>query len=156
MKREDYISWDDFFMGVAILASQRSKDPRTQVGACIVNSDKRIVGVGYNGFPNGCSDDEFSWDKPEAYKYIAHSELNCIMSCVNKAEFSSSIMYVTLFPCNECAKIIIQSGLKKIYYLEDKYKDTDSVIASKKMLDAAKVSYEKFIAKKEVIEIKFK
>jgi dCMP deaminase len=155
VKREDYISWDDFFMGVALLASQRSKDPHTQVGACIIN-DKKIIGVGYNGFPNGCSDDEFSWDKPEKYFFIVHSEENAICNCLDKKELINSTMFVTLFPCNECAKIIIQSGIKKIYYLEDKYKDTDSVIASKKMFDAAKVNCEKFIPEKETIEITFK
>jgi len=151
MKREGYISWDEFFMGVAVLAAQRSKDPNTQVGSCIVNGDNRIIGVGYNGFPNGCFDDEFSWDSPSKYFFVVHSEENGIINCVDRAELKGSIMYVTLFPCNECAKLIIQSRIKKIYYLSDKYKDTDSVIAAKKMFNAAKISYEMFSPARNIL-----
>jgi dCMP deaminase len=161
MKRQDYLSWNDFFMGVACLAAQRSKDPRTQVGSCLINNDNKIIGVGYNGFPIGCSDDEFPWgrtDNPLESKdlFVAHSELNTITNCVDRAELKGSTMYVTLFPCSECAKIIIQSGIRKVYYLDDKYKSTDSVIASKRMFDASGVNYEQFVPDKEKIEITLK
>jgi dCMP deaminase len=161
MKREEYLSWNDFFMGVACLAAQRSKDPNTQVGACIVNTDKKIIGVGYNGFPIGCSDDIFPWGRTEdplksKDLFVVHSEANAITNCANRTELKNSFIFVTLFPCNECTKLIIQSGISKIYYLEDKYKDTSSVIAAKRMLDASNISYEKFIPEKTRIEIIFK
>lgn len=152
MKRENYLSWDDFFMYSALLAAQRSKDPDTQVGACIVNKENKIIGIGYNGLPNGCSDDFFSWNKPEAYKFIAHAELNSITNCVDRAELKNSVMYSTLFPCNECAKLIIQSGISKIYYLFD-YRIIESVVASKKMFDAAGVVYEKLELKTKELKL---
>lgn len=139
-----HISWDEYFMGVAILSSYRSKDPSTKVGACIVNEDKRIIGIGYNGFPFGCSDDEFPWGKEgkdldTKYPYVVHAEPNAILN--STTSLKGSTLYVTLFPCNECAKLIIQSGIKHIIYMDDKYKDNDNNIASRKMFDAAGVTY---------------
>ncbi len=144
-KREDYISWDEYFMGVAYLSAMRSKDPNTQVGACIVGKDNRILSMGYNGFPNGCSDDEFPWGKQGLeldikYLYAAHSELNAILN-YRGGNLEGAKMYVTLFPCNECAKAIIQSGIKTVVYDCDKYASTPAVVASKKMFDAAGVKY---------------
>lgn len=141
MKREDYISWDEYFMGVALLAAKRSKDPNTQVGACIVNKNKRILSTGYNGFPYGCSDDQFPWERDgedTKYKYVVHAELNAILNAGGK-NLEGARLYVDLFPCNECAKAIIQSGITQIVYLYDKYADSEDTIASKKMLNAAGV-----------------
>ena len=138
MKRVDHISWDEYFMGVALLAAQRSKDPNTQVGACIVNKNKRILSTGYNGFPYGCSDDLFPWEREgdeTKYKYVVHAELNAILNAGGKS-LDGARLYVDLFPCNECAKAIIQSG---IVYLYDKYADSPETIASKKMLNSAGV-----------------
>lgn len=145
MKREEYLSWDEYFMGIAVLSAKRSKDPSTQVGACIVNKDNRIISVGYNGMPRCCSDDEFPWDKNEnpldsKYLYVCHAELNAILNC-DRGNVRDCICYTTLFPCNECAKAIIQSGMSEVVYMEDKYADSDSVIASKKMFDTAGVKY---------------
>lgn len=146
-KRKDYISWDEYFMGVAMLSALRSKDPNTQVGACIVSPDNKILSMGYNGFPIGCSDDEFPWsregtggDIDNKYFYSAHSELNAILN-YRGGSLEGCKIYVTLFPCNECAKAIIQCGIKEIVYREDKYADTPSVKASKKMLHASGVKY---------------
>lgn len=146
MKRTNYISWDEYFMGVAVLSAMRSKDPNTQVGACIVNPQKRIVGIGYNGLPYGCSDNEFSWEREgdylnTKYPYVVHAEPNAILNSISPLD--NCTIYVTLFPCNECAKLIIQSGIKEIVYMDDKYSNTDSDLAAKKMLDAAKVKYRK-------------
>lgn len=157
-KRDDYISWDEYFMGVAILSSLRSKDPNTQVGACIVNADRKIVGVGYNGFPLGCSDDVLPWNREgdwidTKYPYVCHAELNAILNSIQNLK--NCTIYVDLFPCNECAKAIIQSGIKKVVYLSDKYKDIDSTKASKKMLDGAGVVYEQLIPKTSEILLKF-
>lgn len=143
MKRTDYISWDEYFMGVALLAAQRSKDPSTQVGACIVSQDNIILSTGYNGLPNGCPDDEFPWEREgEASKYpfVVHAELNAILNSGGRL-LRGAKLYVALFPCNECAKAIIQSGIREVIYLSDKYADTDSVRASKRMLDSAGVRY---------------
>lgn len=154
-KREGYISWDEYFMGVAILASQRSKDPSTQVGACIVNDDNKIMSVGYNGFPRGCSDDEFPWersgdkDSSTKYPYVCHAELNAILNAGGK-DLRGSRIYVALFPCNECAKAIIQSGIKEVIYISDKYKDTDLVQASKRMLNCAGVKLTQFVSDKSI------
>ena len=133
-KRENYISWDEYFMGVAKLAGMRSKDPNTQVGACIVSQDNKILSMGYNGFPMGCSDDEFPWaregdDLETKYVYTVHSELNAILN-YRGGSLEGAKIYVSLFPCNECAKAIIQAGIKTIIYAADKYTDTPSVIAS--------------------------
>ncbi len=142
-KRTDYISWDEYFMGVAVLSSKRSKDPNTQVGACIVNPENKIVGVGYNGFPIGCSDDTLPWNRKGSfidtkYPYICHAELNAILNS-NNASLKNCTIYVALFPCNECAKAIIQSGIKEVVYLSDKYAHTEVVRASKIMFDQAGV-----------------
>ena len=143
MKRMDYISWDEYFMGIAMLAARRSKDPSTQVGACIVSPDNIIISTGYNGMPKGCSDDEFPWGREGAetkYPYVVHAELNAILNA-NGRDLRGSRLYVALFPCNECAKAIIQSGVKEVLYLSDKYADTPSVQASKRMLTAAGVKF---------------
>lgn len=145
-KRNDYISWDEYFMGVAILSGMRSKDPNTQVGCCIVSSDNKILSMGYNGLPTGCSDDEFPWlregeDPLETkYLYTVHSELNAILN-YRGGSLEGAKLYVSLFPCNECAKAIIQSGIKTIVYDSDKYADSPGTRASKRMLDAAGVRY---------------
>ncbi len=143
MKRTDYISWDEYFMGVAKLAACRSKDPNTQVGACIVSPDDIIISTGYNGMPKGCSDDEFPWNRDgeiNKYPFVVHAELNAILNA-NGRDLRGSRVYVALFPCNECAKAIIQSGVKEVVYLSDKYNGTSGNIASKRMLDAAGVKY---------------
>ena len=140
-KREDYISWDEYFMGVAALSAMRSKDPNTQVGACIVSPEHKILSMGYNGFPLGCSDDEFTWEREgedNKYFYSTHSELNAILN-YRGGSLDGATIYVTLFPCNECAKAIIQSGIRTLVYDSDKYADTAMVKASKKMLKAAGV-----------------
>ncbi|NLC25475.1 MAG: dCMP deaminase family protein [Fastidiosipila sp.] len=145
MKRQEYLSWDEYFMGIALLSAKRSKDPSTQVGACIVSPQKRIVSVGYNGLPFGCSDDEFPWAREgdfldTKYPYVCHAELNAILNSFGQSMEDCSL-YVPLFPCNECSKAIIQVGIKEIIYLSDKYAETDIVKASKRMLDAASVNY---------------
>ena len=143
MKRENYISWDEYFMGIALLAAQRSKDPGTQVGACIVSPENIIISTGYNGFPNGCSDDEFPWTREgedTKYPYVVHAELNAILNAGGRV-LRGARLYVALFPCNECAKAIIQSGIREIIYLSDKYDGTPANRASKRMLDAAGVVY---------------
>ena len=143
MKRTDYISWDEYFMGVAKLAARRSKDPSTQVGACIVSQENIIISTGYNGMPKGCSDDEFPWAREGAetkYPYVVHAELNAILNA-NGRDLRGSRVYVALFPCNECAKAIIQSGVKEVVYLSDKYANTPGVQASKRMLTAAGVKF---------------
>ena len=143
-KRSDYISWDEYFMGIAKMSSMRSKDPNTQVGCCIVSQENRILSVGYNGFPMGCSDDEFPWDREgedplqTKYLYTTHSELNAILNYTG-GSLAGSKLYGSLFPCNECAKAIIQSGIKEVIYDCDKYADTPSVIGSKRMMRAAGV-----------------
>ena len=147
-KRKDYISWDEYFMGVAILSGMRSKDPNSQVGCCIVSQDNKILSMGYKGFPKGCSDDEFPWDREgdaldTKYVYVAHSELNAILNYTGGTLVGAKL-YVSLFPCNECAKAIIQCGIKEVIYDSDKYADTPATIASKKMMDAAGVKYRKY------------
>ena len=157
MKRADYINWDEYFMSVALLAAMRSKDPNTQVGACIVGEDDRIISTGYNGFPRGCSDDEFPWDRDgeeTKYPYVVHAELNAILNAGGKS-LAGARVYVGLFPCNECAKAIIQAGIKEVIYLSDKYAGTPANNASKRMLRAAKVKLTRFEPDKDRIEIKF-
>ena len=147
-------------MGVAKLAAMRSKDPSTQVGACIVSSDNKILSMGYNGFPIGCSDDEFPWGKEHEtddpynakYLYTTHSELNAILN-YRGGSLEGSKLYVTLFPCNECAKAIIQAGIRTLVYDSDKYGNTPSVRASKRMLDAAGVRYYKYNPTGRKIEV---
>lgn len=145
MKREDYIRWDEYFMGISKLSGMRSKDPNTQVGACIVGPDNRILSMGYNGFPNGCEDEDFPWDREgdmlsSKYAYVTHSELNAILN-YRGGSLQGSKLYVSLFPCNECAKAIIQSGITTVIYDSDKYNGTPGNIASKRMFDAAGVKY---------------
>ncbi len=158
-KREDYISWDEYFMGVSLLSSMRSKDPSTQVGACIVSNDNKIMSVGYNGFPKGCSDDEFPWERSAEnsndtkYPFVCHAELNAILNAGGQSLVGTRI-FVALFPCNECAKAIIQSGIREVVYISDKYSDSESTIASKRMLRAAGVKLTQFSSDKK-IEISF-
>lgn len=155
-KREEYISWDEYFMGVSLLSSMRSKDPSTQVGACIVSADNKIMSVGYNGFPRGCSDDDFPWERSgesqndTKYPFVCHAELNAILNAGGQ-NLSGTRIFVALFPCNECAKAIIQSGIKEVVYISDKYANTEGTIASKKMLNAAGVKLTKFESNKEII-----
>ena len=145
--REDYLSWDEYFMAIAKLTAMRSKDPSTTVGSCIVSGTNRILSIGYNGAPNGYSDKEFPWERKGdpleiKYPYVCHSEMNAVLNYNgSKSDLNGARIYVDLFPCNECAKLIIQSGIKEVIYLSDKYKDTDGVIASKKMLDTCGVKY---------------
>ena len=148
MKRKDYISWDEYFMGVSFLSGMRSKDPNTQVGACIVSEDNKILSMGYNGFPTGCSDEEFPWDREgdmvhSKYAYVTHSELNAILN-YRGGSLKGAKLYVSLFPCNECAKAIIQSGIKTVIYDDDKYANTPGNICSRRMFDAAGVEYRKY------------
>lgn len=140
-KREDYISWDEYFMGVALLSARRSKDPGTQVGACIVNAQNKIVGAGYNGLPAGCHDDDFPWEKQgdfltTKYPYVCHAELNAILNNIGM-DLHGCKIYTALFPCNECAKAIIQSGIREVIYLSDKYQGQDAALASRRMLETA-------------------
>ena len=158
MKREDYLSWDEYFMGIALLSSMRSKDPSTQVGACIVNSEKRILSMGYNGMPRCCSDDEFPWDKngnplDSKYLYVCHAELNAILPGA-RGKVSGCTVYTTLFPCNECAKAIIQSGIAEVVYMSDKYSDSDSVLASKRMFTTAGVKFREYSISGKTLELK--
>ena len=157
MKRTDYISWDEYFMGVAMLAARRSKDPSTQVGACIVSQDNIIISTGYNGMPKGCSDDEFPWGREgeeTKYPYVVHAELNAILNA-NGRDLRGSRLYVALFPCNECAKAIIQSGVREVVYLSDKYAGTAENLASKRMLDAAGVKYTRLRTDVKTITLDF-
>lgn len=143
MKRSDYLSWDEYFMGVAILSANRSKDNNTQVGACIVNDENKIVAVGYNGMPIGCDDNNMPWDRDGGfldtkYAYVCHAELNAILNR-NAGSLKDCRLYVTLYPCNECAKAIIQSGIKEVIYCDNKYADTDSTKAAMMMFRHAGV-----------------
>eukprot|EP00127_Corallochytrium_limacisporum_P001562 Clim_evm15s66 gene=Clim_evmTU15s66 len=161
-KRTDYLSWADYFMGVAFLSAMRSKDPSTQVGACIVTPEHRIVGIGYNGMPNGCDDDNLPWARESSsdnvletkYPYVCHAEMNAILN-KNAAEVKGCHMYVAMFPCNECAKLIIQSGITKIFYLSDKYHQVPAFRASRHLMDLAGVSYQQYVPSRETITIDF-
>lgn len=152
-KREDYLNWEEYFMAVAKLTAMRSKDPNTQVGACIVGTDNRILSVGYNGAPNGFDDDKFPWAREgnpldTKYLYVCHAERNAILNFKgSRRDLENAVIYVDLFPCNECAKEIIQSGIKEVVYLSDKYADTEGTIASKRMLDECNVKYRKLEVK---------
>ena len=154
-QRKDYLSWDQYFMGVAKLSGLRSKDPNTQVGCCIVNQDKRIVAVGYNGMPMGCNDEDFPWNVREGalndtkYAYVVHAELNAILNATTPLK--GCTLYVTLYPCNECTKAILQSGIKEIVFEDNKYEGKDFDLASKKMLQSANVKVRQF--KTEPIEL---
>jgi dCMP deaminase len=157
MKRDEYISWDQYFMSVAIMSAQRSKDPNTQVGACIVDGDNRILSVGYNGMPTGCDDDDMPWNREgdgldSKYFFVCHAELNAILNYRGNSNLKGARVYVTLFPCNECAKAIIQSGISEIIYMQDKYSEAESTIASKRMFDMAGVKYTPYENKHKKIE----
>ncbi|XP_076767174.1 deoxycytidylate deaminase isoform X2 [Xylocopa sonorina] len=153
-KRENYMDWKEYFMALAFLSAQRSKDPKTQVGACIVNEEKKIVGIGYNGMPTGCSDDEFPWTKDSTdllnrkSLYVCHAELNAVLNS-NSRSIKNSTIFVTLFPCNECAKVIIQSGIKSVIYASDKHAKKDKTKAAKIMFNAAGVEYSQYFPKNE-------
>lgn len=158
-KRSNYISWDEYFMGVALLSARRSKDPNTQVGACIVNAKNKIVGAGYNGLPMGCNDDVFPWAKQgefleTKYPYVCHAELNAILNNIGM-DLQGCKIYTALFPCNECAKAIIQSGITEVIFLSDKYDGSETSQASKKMLDSAGVTYRKVSTSLGKIELSF-
>ncbi len=160
MKRQDYISWDEYFMGVALLTAQRSKDPSTQVGSCIVGKDNRILSTGYNGLPCGCSDDEFPWEREgdsvneTKYPFVVHAELNAILNARGK-NLTGAKLYVALFPCNECAKAIIQAGITEVIYLSNKYAHTEGTVASRRMLEAAGVKLTQFDGKHTHIDLDF-
>ncbi len=149
MKRQDYLSWDQYFMGIAKLSSMRSKDPNTSVGACIVGKDNKILSVGYNGMPQGCSDDEYPWEREHSdpletkYLYVCHAELNALLNYTG-TNLQGAKVYTTLFPCNECTKALIQSGICEVIYGEDKYANTASVIAAKKMMASSGVTYRQY------------
>jgi len=153
------LSWDEYFMGVAILSSFRSKDPNSGVGACIVNRKNRIVGVGYNGFPTGCHDDELPWGKEgdyldTKYPYVCHAELNAILN--STTDLSDCVIYLSLFPCNECAKSIIQSGIREIVYMNDPPSpDGDMFVASRKLLNLSGVPYRKLAPKIKSLTLEY-
>ena len=159
-KRKDYLEWYDFFMSAAYCASLRSKDPSTQVGACIVNRKNRIVALGYNGMPNGCSDDSLPWNRTAddqlntKYPYVCHAEMNAIL---NKTTFdlADCTCFVLLFPCNECAKLIIQAGITKVAYISDKYHDKFEFRASRKLFQMAGVELVQYTPKQKKIVIDF-
>ncbi len=158
-KRINHITWDEYFMGIAILSSMRSKDPNTQVGACIVSPDRKIVGVGYNGFPIGCSDDELPWEREgdwldTKYPYVCHAELNAILNSPLPS-LKGSTLYVALFPCNECAKAIIQTGIRKVIYLSDKYSEADSTKASRMMMTSAGIELVQLKTERKELLISF-
>ncbi|XP_067106841.1 deoxycytidylate deaminase isoform X2 [Osmerus mordax] len=159
-KREDYLEWPEYFMAVAFLSAQRSKDPSSQVGACIVNQENKIVGIGYNGMPNGCDDDLLPWSRSATdrldtkYPYVCHAELNAIMN-KNSADVKGCSMYVALFPCNECAKLIIQAGIREVIYLSDKYHDSPEMTASRRLLNLANILHRQFKPKRSQIVIDF-
>ena len=155
--RKDYITWDEYFMGIAQLAAERSKDPNTQVGACIVNSEHKIVSVGYNGMPRGVADSEMPWEREgdyldTKYPFVCHAELNAILN--NVADLNGCKLYVTLFPCNECAKAVIQAGIKEVVYADDKYANTDGTKASKLMLKKCGIKLTKYKASGKTVKIK--
>lgn len=157
MKRQDYVSWDEYFMGIALMSAFRSKDPGTQVGACIVSPEKRILTVGYNGMPSGCSDDEFPWEREGSpletkYLFVCHAEMNAILNS-GHSDLRGSTVYTTLFPCAECTKAMIQKGIREVVYLSDKYAGDDLFIAARKMLDAAGVGYRPYAPTGRLLEI---
>jgi len=159
-KREDYLNWEDYFMSVAFLSAMRSKDPCSQVGACIVNFEKKIVGIGYNGMPFGCSDDKFPWGKDSEdtcerkYMYVCHAEMNAILNRI-VGELKGCAIYVALFPCNECAKLIIQSGITEVFYFSNKNWNSPACIASRRMFDSSNIKYNQYIPSRSQIVIDF-
>ena len=152
------LNWDEYFMGMAVLSSLRSKDPSTKVGAVIVNDEKKVVSIGYNGMPRHIEDEELTWNKGEGldskYLYVCHAELNAILNARNGSSLANCTVYVTLFPCNECTNALIQVGIKEVVYLDDKYGDTIGVQASKKMLTLAGIKYRQFEGKEVDIQVK--
>ena len=158
MKRSDYISWDEYFMGVAMLAAQRSKDPNTQVGACLASTDHRILSVGYNGTPHGLDDDEFPWDTTDdpltdKHNYVIHAEANAILNYRGSLrELTGATAYVTLFPCQECAKTLVQAGICEVVYLDDKYADTVGNAVAKSVFDRCGVSYRQIALPKKALD----
>lgn len=158
MKRQDYINWDEYFMGIAMFSAERSKDNNTQVGACIVNSENKIVAVGYNGMPVGCNDDEMPWEREgetsldTKYPFVCHAELNAILNR-NSANLKDCTLYVTLFPCNECAKAIIQSGIKKVVYYSNKYADSETTTASAMLFRKCGIECEQYKPSGKTINI---
>ena len=159
MKREDYITWDEYFMGIALLSAERSKDPNTQVGACIVDDDNKIISTGYNGMPIGCDDNDMPWDREAEnqndtkYPFVCHAELNAILNSPTVIRGKNARIYVALFPCNECAKAIIQSGIKEVVYASDKYANTDGVKASKIMLEKSGVKYREYKSNNKTLKL---
>ena len=158
-KRDDVLSWDEYFMAVALLSAGRSKDPNTQVGACVANGRNKIAGVGYNGFPRGCADEELPWAREgdwldTKYPYVCHAEVNAILNAIDR-NLEGCRIYVGLFPCNECTKVIIQAGIGEIIYLSDKYRDTDPARASRLMLDKAGVRYRQFTPARDSLVLNF-
>ena len=145
------INWDEYFMGIAVLSSLRSKDPNTKVGACIVDKEHKVVSIGYNGMPRGVDESKVSWNRGEGldskYLYVCHAEFKAILNTINGAALEVCTLYVTLFPCNECAKAIIQTGIKEVVFFDNKYKDTTGVQASLKMLELAGVKIRQFDAR---------
>ena len=159
-KRLNYLTWDEYFIALAKLTAMRSKDPSTQVGACIISADNRILSVGYNGAPNGFDDDNFPWNRQgenleTKYPYVCHAEMNAVLNYRGtRKDFENARIYVDLFPCNECAKIIIQSGIKEVVYLSNKYKDSENNIASRRLFDSCGVEYRQIDLEKQItIEI---
>ena len=156
-KRSDVISWDEFFMRVAIAASMRSKDPNTQVGACIAGRDNRILSVGYNGTPIGLEDDEFPWDASDdplrdKHSYVIHAEANAILNYRGSLkDMAGARAYVTLIPCQECAKTLVQAGIGEVVYLDDKYNGTEGNLISKAVLDRCGVSYRQIELPEEAV-----
>ncbi len=156
-KRKGYLTWDAYFMGIALLSAQRSKDSNTQVGSCIVNQDNKILSMGYNGMPTGCHDDEMPWSREgdtlnSKYAFVCHAELNAILN-YSGGSLKGTRIYSTLFPCNECAKAIIQSGIREVIYLSDKYADTDGVRASKRMFDLVGIKYREYIPAEQTVTL---
>lgn len=157
MKKQEYLKWDAYFMGIAMLSAERSKDPNTSVGTCIVSEDNKILSVGYNGMPRGCSDDEYPWDREgEAldtkYAYVCHAELNAILNYTG-SHLKNSRVYTTLFPCNECTKALIQSGITQVIYMCDKYADSVSVMAAKRMMKSAGITYRQYESTGKTIQM---
>lgn len=157
-KRTDYISWEEYFMAVAQLSAQRSKDPNTQVGACIVNKNKRIIGIGYNGFPSGLNDDDLPWDREgdyldTKYPYVCHAEMNAITNSSNKPDLDGGTIYVSLFPCNDCAKLIVQVGIKEVVYLADKYPDKDIFVAARRIFEMAGIKLRQMVATRSELKV---
>lgn len=156
--KNNYLNWEEYFMGLALLSSLRSKDPNSKVGACIVDDDHKVISIGYNGMPKTLDEDKLSWNKNEGldskYLYVCHAEFNAILNAKDGIRLNGSTLYVTLFPCNECTKAVIQCGIKEIIYLDDKYHDTLSCQASRKMLDLAGIKYRKYEGR--MIEVNLK